>query len=198
MTTRLIALAIVLALLTPAAIAWGQTDAPADPPSDWQLAPAGQTTAAPDPGTLSILDLLGKLTIAILAAWGLAHGVRWLQQHKGLRPTIGSPAAGRAMVLEESLALGADGRLHLVTVDGQRILLAAREGSVQRIELRRDDAPPGTAVYRAMTKHREQPVDELNIGHKPISTHAIRSDVVTDTETWSERRDQLLRQLQEA
>ncbi len=186
MNTRRTLLTFAALALMMASAALAQTpDAPAS--DDWQPVPAAQT--ATGPASLSVLDLLGKLTIAVLVAWGLAHGARWLQQHK---------TGGRPLKLEQTLSLGVDGRLYLIRVDDQRVLLAAREGSVQRIEIGPEPRTGATPVYRAVTKRHDRPADELNIGHAGISTRPVRSDVVADSDNWTQRRDELLRELQDA
>ena len=195
MNTRRTFLAIaVLALMTAPAALSQTPDAPSA--DDWQRAPAAEVTTGP--ASLSVLDLLGKLTIAVLVAWGLAHGARWLQRHRGVQAMTGAPAGERPLKLEQTLSLGVDGRLYLITVDDQRVLLAAREGSVQRIEIESDTRPGATPVYRAATKRHDRPSDELNIGHAAISTRPVRADVVADSDNWSQRRDELLRELQDA
>ena len=186
---------IVTLTLLMASAALAQT--PADKPADtWQQAPAGEVGDGPT--SLSALDLLGKLTIAVLVAWGLAHGARWLQQHKVAQVITGTSASERALKLEQTLSLGADGRLYLISVDGQRVLLAAHAGSVQRIEISSEPEPRSAPVYRAVTKRHNRPDDELNIGHTTISTRPVRSDVVADSDNWTQRRDELLRELQDA
>lgn len=189
----LFTIAALALALAPMALAQTTDTPPAD---DWQPAPAAEV--APVPTSLSVLDLLGKLTIAVLVAWGLAHGARWLQQQNITRATLGAPAGESPLKLEQTLSLGVDGRLYLIRVDDQRVLLAAREGSVQRIEIESDTRPGATPVYRAATKRHDRPADELNIGHAAISTRPVRSDVVADSANWTQRRDELLRELQDA
>lgn len=189
----LLAITVVALMMTPATLAQTPDTAPSD---DWQQAPAAEITTAP--ASLSVLDLLGKLTIAVLVAWGLAHGARWLQRNRGVQLVTGAPAGQRPLKLEQTLSLGVDGRLHLVTLDGKRVLLATREGSVQRIDIESETRSGATPVYRAVTKRHDRPADELNIGHATISTRPVRSDVVADSDNWAQRRDELLRELQDA
>lgn len=191
MNTRAIVTMVIA--LTLAAAALAQEDATAPAPDQWQPV---QTAGPAGPGGLAILDLLGKLTIAVLVAYGLAHGVRLLQQ-RGLWRQAAAAEGGRALRVLESLPLGADGRLYLVSVDGTRILLAAREGGIGRIELPADDQPPAAPVYRSVTRRPGEVADEVNIGQARVATRPVRSDVVTDAASWAERRDQLLRQLQD-
>ena len=191
MTGRTIA-AVVVALALSGAGARAQDDG--SPPATDQWQPV-ETAGPTGPGGLAILDLLGKLTIAVLVAYGLAHGARLLQQRGLWRQA--APAEGeRALRLIECLPLGADGRLYLVSVDGTRVLLAAREGAVRRIELA-DDRPMPAPTYRAITPRPGEVADEVNISQARLSTRPVRSDVVTDPASWAERRDKLLRQLQD-
>ncbi len=193
-TSRTLLMLAVLALLMASAALAQDADTP--PADDWQ--PASAAEVAPVPTSLSVLDLLGKLTIAVLVAWGLAHGARWLQRQNITRATLGAPAGESPLKLEQTLSLGVDGRLYLITVDDQRVLLAAREGSVQRIETDSETRPGATPIYRAATKRNNRPADELNIGHAGISTRPVRSDVIADSDNWAQRRDELLRELQDA
>ena len=182
---------VVMMLLASAASAQNVQEPAAD---DWQ--PVVQT-AESEEGP-AILDLLGKLTIAVLVAWGLSWGVRWLYQQGGTRNLLpGHSTENRELRLDEVLPLGADGRLYLVTVSGQRILLAAREGSIERINLDEATDEP-TTVYRTITQRPAAPPDEINISHSRLSTRPVRDDVITDSASWAERRDKLLRQLQDA
>ncbi|MCD6360769.1 MAG: flagellar biosynthetic protein FliO, partial [Armatimonadetes bacterium] len=109
----------------------------------------------------------------------------------------GHSTENRELRLDEVLPLGADGRLYLVTVSGQRILLAAREGSIERINLDEATDEP-TTVYRTIRQRPAAPPDEINISHSRLSTRPVRDDVITDSASWAERRDKLLRQLQDA
>lgn len=189
----LLTIAVLAMMTAPAVIAQAPDSPPAD---DWQQAPTGAVTTGP--ASLSVLDLLGKLTIAVLVAWGLAHGARWLQRQNVTRAMTGAPAGESPLRLEQTLSLGGDGRLYLITVDDRRVLLAAREGSVQRIEIESETRPGATPVYRAVSRRNDRPADELNIGHAAISTRPVRSDVMADGDNWTRRRDELLRELQDA
>ena len=191
MNTR--AMVAVVIALTLAAAARGQEETQQPATDQWQPV---ETAGPAGPGGLAILDLLGKLTIAVLVAYGLAHGVRLLQQRGLWRQAIPGEG-GRTLRLLECLPLGADGRLYLISVAGDRVLLAARDGGIRRIELPADDQPPPAPVYRAAAPRRDDAPDEVNISQAHLSTRPVRSDVVTDAASWAERRDQLLRQLQD-
>jgi len=194
---RKLAMVILLILLLPVGFAAAQEADEAE--GEW--GPGRSVPAANPPGSLAILDLLGKLTIAVLVAYGLAHGARWLQQQGiGRRsPTTAEADAGEsALRLEQTLSLGADGRLYLVSFDGRRVLLAARDGTIQRIDPGERNEEPAAAVYRAVRQRPSGPPDELNIAQSRLSTRPVRSDVVSDAASCAERRDQLLRQLQDS
>lgn len=190
---RYVVATIIAAVLLCACAATAQTTEA--PTGQWQPAPAPESQSGP--GSLAILDLLGKLTIAVLLAWGLAWGVRWLQQHGvGRQALAGEWGSERELQLEESLSLGADGRLYLVSVGGRRILLAARDGAIRRVDLS-EPKEPAEAIYHSLRQRGAAPPDELNIGRSRLSTRPVRSDVVSDSASWAQRRDQLLRQLQD-
>ncbi len=147
------------------------------------------------PAYLSVLDVAGKLLVALLVAWGLVHAARWWQQSRiqGPRP------AGRdgEMWMEEVLSLGADGRLYLVEVAGRRMLLAARDGSIRRVADIGDEEEIAPAAYRSVRRRADGTIDELNVRRAPVSTRPVRPDLVRDDESWEERRGRLLRELQE-
>jgi len=188
-------LALVLASAAP--LAW------ADPPADtggemqWKAVPEGGGGARPatQPVYLSVLDLIGKLTIAVLIAYGLSLALRWAQQHY---PHSRRPGDHGSMRLEEVLALGADAKLYIVSVEGRRFLLAESDGSIEHLSDLGTDLPVGTSRFTSVPSGPGADRDELNIVHVPLSTRAVRPDVVSDPDAWAQRRDKLLRELEES
>ncbi len=177
---------VVVAALT-VSCAWSQV------PSDASDAPAEAITAEEGASYVSMLDVLGKLAVAVIVAIGLVHGVRWWRERS---PISGlGERRGRLLRLEESLSLGVDGRLHLVEVDGRRLLLAGREGNLQRLADLSDE-PERASIYRSIKERRDGGKDELTVSHRPLSTRPVRPDVVRDDESWEQRRSRLLRELQ--
>lgn len=188
-------LAVILAaMLWCPWVGWAQASAPVA--EDPQVATPPIASHSSD--SVALLDLLGKLTLAVLLAWGLAWAARWVQQHGVGRPGGRVQCEGEGdLQLEETLSLGADGRLYLVRVAGQRILLAGREGQLSRIQLS-DAQEPVATFYHAVRERSAAPADEVNIAHTRVATRPVRSDVVSDPVSWAQRRDQLLRQLQDS
>jgi len=206
--TRTAAL-IALAALALCSCAWcqspGDRAGSQDIPYNWEPvaadAPDVGAESASGPAYLSILDALGKLLIAVVIAWGLVHAVRWWQETRGGADRFGG-AADRQMCVEETLSLGADGRLHLVEVAGRRLLLASHEGAVRQIAELTEVAPddreePGPSAYRSVRRRADGSSDEVNVARAPISTRPVRADVVRESENWEQRRGRLLRELQE-
>lgn len=194
---RQVALTAVL-LLTAAMLcscARGQTGA--DVPSDWRAeAPAVGNPSAP--ARVSVIDLVGKLIAVLALGWGVTRAARWWQGVRGAGLLGGAPA-GRLMCVEETLSLGADGRLHLLAVDGRRLLLAGTaEGLRQLADLTPPPEDGAPSLYRSRRQRADGTVDELNILQAPASRRPLRADLTRGSEDWQARRDQLLRELQES
>lgn len=165
--------------------------------SDATVAPADEGGYAPGgggPTSLSVLDIAGKLVIALVVAYGAIRGARWWHDNR-LRAD-GEGYGGRHMWLEETLSLGADGRLYLVEVEGRRILLAARDGAVAQVA-EMTEQPVRPSAYRSVRKRADGSTDELNVVQLGTSTRAVRPDVIESDESWEQRRGRLLRELQE-
>lgn len=193
-TPTLAATAVLVATLAAApAVAQEATPRAVETPADetGYLAETGEA-----PASVSALDIAGKLVIALVVAWGAVRAVRWW--HERVPGSSGEGGrGGRRMWLEETLPLGADGRLYLVEVEGRRMLLSASEGSVVEVATLTDE-PAAPSAYRSVRKRADGSVDELNVAGGKISTRAVRPDVVEgDAESWEQRRGRLLRELQE-
>lgn len=187
--------AVLLVALAACATGWAQSEAPA---TEYTIGGPAEPahTAGSGPAYLSVVELLGKLVVAVLVAWGLVQAVRWWQDRRG--NAHGAGPGGRLLCIEESLSLGADGRLYLVEVDGRRLLLGTGEGMVAQIA-DISEAPPRPSLYRSIKRRADGGSDELTIAHRPVSTEPVRPDLVeTDEgESWEQRRSRLLRELQE-
>lgn len=220
-------LVVIVALTAPGLLegAW------ADPPSgtrgasgevEWQPV-ADSAHAEAGPAYLSVLDVIGKLTIAVLVAYGVSLAARWAQQR--FRPAWAQkrrPEAAETMRLEEVLPLGADAKLYIVLVEGHRILLGSQGGNLRHLADLAPTPPTGPSASRSTSRRPGGERDELNIVHAPSSRlrragapasrsrlrqgyagqagrqGAVRSDVVSDEGAWERRRDELLRELQES
>lgn len=191
------ALTLVLIVLLAATSLAGQAmaqegiDTPAPPVDE------GGFIAEPTPhsASLSVLDVAGKLVLALALAYGVIRGIRWWQDSRFNSPG-GSGRGGRRMWLEETLSLGTDGRLYLVEVEGRRMLLAARDGSVAQVAKVGEESA-GSLAYRSVRKRPDGSTDELNVAQAGIATRSVRPDVVESDESWEQRRGRLLRELQE-
>jgi flagellar biogenesis protein FliO len=163
-----------------------------------QAAPADEGGYLPEtetaPASLSVLDVAGKLVIALVVGYGIIRGIRWWQESR--LNVSGEGRGGRRMWLEETLSLGTDGRLYLVEVEGRRMLLAARDGSVAEVA-KVTEEPVRPNAYRSVRKRSDGSTDELNVRQADISTRSVRPDLVEEDESWEKRRGRLLRELQE-
>lgn len=150
---------------------------------------------AATPTSLSVLDVVGKLVIALAVAYGVVRVVRWWYDGQLSSRTEGG-RSGRRMWVEETLSLGADGRLYLVEVEGRRMLLSGGDGGVVEIADLTDE-PVRPSAYRSVRRRADGSTDELNVAQAGISTRSVRPDVVESDESWEQRRGRLLRELQE-
>jgi hypothetical protein len=150
---------------------------------------------AENAASISVLDIAGKLLVALAVAWGAVKAVRWWHDSR-LRSVGDEGRGGRRMWLEETLRLGPDAQLYLVEVEGRRMLLCSGEsGVVEVADVSKREASP--TLYRSVRKRSDGSTDELRVAGAGISTHAVRPDVVEDSESWEQRRGRLLRELQE-
>jgi len=191
-------LTLVVVLMVPALPAWTQEPSRVEAEMEWEAVADGEgasgATEPAGPAYLSVLDVIGKLTIAVLIAYGLSLAVRWAQQRY---PRTQSPAGGQCMNVEEALSLGGDAKLYIVAVEGRRVLLASQGGNIHHIaDLDHGPAMPSSG-FRSAPDRPTGERDELNIVQAPVSTRAVRSDVVSNSEEWARRRDQILRELQD-
>ena len=144
---------------------------------------------------LSVLDVAGKLVIVLAVACGVIRALRWWKDYR--LNAGGEGRGGRHMWLEETLALGPEAQLHLVEVEGRRILLATTAGAVTHVAEVNEPAAVAPTAYRSVRKRADGSTDELNVVQAGVSTRAIRPDVVARDESWEQRRGRLLRELQE-
>lgn len=191
----------------------GRAEDPAEAEWDAVSGPEAAVEAARGPAYLSVLDVIGKLTVAVLIAYGLSLAVRWAQQHY---PRTNRSSSARSMRLAEVLPLGPDARLYIVVVEGRRLLLAAQGANIHHLADLDQVSPVPSARFSSTYDESGATRDELNIVHAPLRTHwrahgdpragdrsrsrtrPVRSDVVSDQEAWEQRREQLLRDLEDA
>ena len=206
-----LAVVCTLALASAAPFGWCEPPADGSAEMDWEAAADGGEGASPatEPVYLSVLDLIGKLTIAVLIAYGLSLALRWAQHHYLRSRQTGGHGS---MQLEEVLPLGPDAKLYIVSVEGRRVLLASCNDSVQHLSDLGTDLPVGASRFTSVSRGPEAASDELNVVHAPLSTTrlrqgyggqaggqgAVRPDVVSDPEAWAQRRDKLLSELEES
>ncbi len=190
-TLTVLLIGVLLAAACPAIAQSAADSTAAHPPDEGGYLPA-ETSG---PAYLSILDVAGKLIVAVVIAYGLLYAIRWWRDNR-LQAGTQAPSRERRMTLEETLALGPDGHLYLVEVEGQRMLLAARQDGLERVAELTDEGPRPSA-YRSVRQRTDGSTDELNVVQGRTSTRAVRPDLTDDGEEWKERRNRLLAELQE-
>lgn len=192
--------ALLLVAAVPCSRAWsqGHADLPYGASDSTGMSTAEGFEADRAPTRVSIIDLVGKFVLVLGLGWGVMRAVRWWQETRGGASPGGGPA-GRQMRVQETLSLGSDGRLHLLSVEGRLLLLAGGpEGLRQLADLTPttdDDVP---SVYRSRRTRTDGAVDELNIVRASVGHQPVRADLTRDAEDWRARREQLLRELQES
>lgn len=162
-------LLFMVLLMAGGAPAWSQPAPEDSGEAEWEAVSEGEGAAgaasAPGPAYLSVLDVIGKLTVAVLIAYGISLAVRWAQQRY---PRTHRASSGRSMRLEEVLPLGPDARLYIVVVEGRRLLLAAQGADIHHLADLDQVSPVPSARFSSTYEGAGTARDELNIVHAPL------------------------------
>ena len=122
--------------------------------------PAREQAAAPlaaGPEHVSVLDLVGKISVAILLVYAVAFGLTRARRAGLLAPLSRPepPAANSLLQLRETLALGEEqGTLFLIEVEGQKMLLGAAADQLQMLWTAASDH---TASFTPVVDERPEP-----------------------------------------
>jgi len=144
-------------------------------------APAVRDKPSAKAGTVSVLDVAAKLALLVLAVYGISYGLK-IAQRSGLAIRPGAQASPqRRLRAVEELPLRAGVALHLVEVDGQRLVVATA---------------PGGVVSVVMETGSESPASVEAAGAAPPEAGlAGGMSVLREDADWQARRDTLIRAL---
>jgi len=143
--------------------------------------PLSGESAGPVP--VSVLDILTKLALLVLAVYGVAWGVN-IARRNGFRLGSLTPASQNTRLREcECLRLGATGTLYLVEVDRRSVLVAGSPAGDLSLVL---DLSAANRQPEPARETREQAPDDTPV--------PFDSDLQADLD-WAERRDALIRAL---
>ena len=112
---------------------------------------------APGPAHLSVIDLVGKVSLAILLVYAAAFGLSRARRAGLLKQFApAAPAdAGGLLQLRETLALGQEeGTLYLIEVEGQKMLLGA---AADQLHMLWTAAADHTASFTPVVDDRAEP-----------------------------------------
>lgn len=182
--------ALLLAIALPPAFAQSATAQDlADQIAVTQLGPDPAKASEPlsgesaEPVPVSVLDILTKLALLVLAVYGVAWGLNAAKRN-GFRLGNLTPTSQNTRLREcECLRLGSTGFLYLVEVDRRSILLAGNPAGDLSLVL---DLSAANRPNEPARETREQSPDETPMG--------LDSDLQADLD-WAERRDALIRAL---
>ncbi|MEN6644119.1 MAG: hypothetical protein ABFE08_16905 [Armatimonadia bacterium] len=126
--------------------------------------------ATAGPARVSVLDLIGKVSLAVLLVYGLSFGLahaRKLGFGKSLMPVV-TPDDNRRLQLCESLALGKLGTVvHLIEVDGKPLVIGACAEQL---------FPLWQAPLAAEDTSSFRPVKALSEAAKPTAKPSVSSE----------------------
>ena len=175
-------------------------------PTKWPVDPSLPAQEQAGPVHLSVLDLLGRIGIAIIFVYAIAFA---LSRSKGLRPLplsltrwLPTPTRTehRRLRLCENLSLSRqEGTLYLVEVDGQTFLLGAGSGPLQVLW-----SPPtdGTSSFKPVTERAEErsraaAPEELALADRPLSQRGSAKPPRRESD-WARERSRLISALMES
>lgn len=150
------------------------------------------------PVPLSMLDVLGKLSIAALAVYGLGFGLKrardgGLLGHWGVLP---APGPASRVQLCETLSLGrGQGTLYLVEVDDRAMLLGA---SLDGLQVLWQAAPEQTAAFPPVEAPPAEPVEEpQSLPQLPLLQQRSAMPARNEAD-WARERSRLISSLVQA
>jgi flagellar biogenesis protein FliO len=177
-----------------------------DDPTAVTPATAAPTTAAepaPGPARVSVLDILGKVSFAVLLIYGIGFA---MSRYRGGLPQPsrrGGAAGGSSVRVREALPLPRrEGTLYLVECEGQTLLVGA---TAQQVSIVWTAAPEGTSSFapvvaapepvpsRVAATYRtaERPAVMQPLAERPLSGRASTQAPRGESE-WARERHRLI------
>lgn len=118
-------------------------------PTAAAAAPTTAADPAPGPARVSVLDVLGKVSFAVLLVYGIGFA---MSRYRGGLPQPsrrGRAAGGSSVRVREALPLPRrEGTLYLVECEGQTLLVGA---TAQQVSIVWTAAPEGTSSFAPVT-----------------------------------------------
>lgn len=165
---------------------------PQQPQAQSAFAPAPKAA----PASLSMLDVLGKLSLAALAVYGLGFGLKRARDHGLLGQWGVLPATGPAnrVHLRETLSLGRNqGNLYLVELDDRAMLLGA---SLDGLQVLWQAAPEQTASFPPVKS--ELSVEPARKPQPPLLHRTLPIPAARNEADWARERSRLISSLAQA
>jgi len=156
------------------------------------------TRDAYQPQRVSILDILGKLSVAVLCIYGVIWGLRWWKDKTQL--ATDRPAAQNLLKIKEQTHLGQRQKLYLVELGQHIILIADGDGELSLLA----DLPTEEVYPRSSPLGEQPPLAVIDFGMAGANdtNHAVHGERIRarsqyDQRNWPRRRGLLIKALQQ-
>lgn len=142
----------------------------------------------PGPARVSVLDIVAKLALVVLAVYGFAWGAKQVQRHGVGMSRALAPSGGDRLRRCAHLPLRDGASLHMIEVDRRPLLVAThRSGEVSLLLDLGPSEPPPTLC--------PGPTPETAPSTTPESTEVLAAATLRDERDWERRREALIRAL---
>jgi len=183
-----------------------------------ETATTTDSEAAYQPYRVSVLDVLGKLGVAVLCVYGVILGLRWWRDKMGTAAQQAAYGDQQLLNIRQEARLGENDLLYVVELGNRVILIGQGEGQLSVLadlpaeEVVPEEKPAPAEEGRPLRvvdlnqeaaarpqRGLEAELDEVGVGTEPARRgEHIRAQSQRAQEDWPARRDALIRALQEA
>ena len=189
-------LLLVAVLVVTLAITWLYPSPPTEnvPPA---AAPA-EDIASYESKPVTILDVLGKLSVAILCIYGLTLGLRWWKDRAALSGSRGRDED--LLKIKQQAHLGSRQKLYLIELGQRVVLLGSGESELSVLvdlpadEVYAEPPPPLSEVHLTVDDLAESVPAKSTVD---LHGEKIRTRSRQDQQDWPQRRELLIRALQD-
>ncbi len=146
---------------------------------------------------VSLLDVLGKLSVAILCIYGVTLGLRWWKDRTRLPGSGGTEQA--LLTIREQAHLGPKQKLYLIELGQRMVLLGSGEGELSvLVDLPVEEVYPAPPVLPDKVHLTVDDLAEPVPSEPALELHGarIRTRSQRDEQDWPRRREDLIRALQ--
>lgn len=183
-------------LLLTLAITWMQPTPPAETGNT--LAQPAEDIGGYQPYQVSILDVLGKLSVAVLCIYGAALGLRWWKSKTKLS---GYPGADQDLLrIKEQAHLGPRQKLYLIELGQRVVLLGSGEGELSvLVDLPAEEVYPEPSAPLSEVHLTGDDFVEPAPAKSTVELHGerIRTQSWRDQQDWPRRRELLIKALED-